>query len=259
MPESKTLLDVRNRLAASAGMLDRLLHDFKQPLNLVRLIAQDLRLDARKGRLELAEVPDQMGEIIGAVDDLVRSLNRLREFAPPGGSVVGSLACDVAAACRRAIARQRENWPQAEIDEILTAALPTVPGDPFYLEQAVWELVENALRAARPTGRAQATVEALRVDEEVHVRVTNRGEPIPSAVLDHLFEPFVSGEDGKAGLGLHLARTLIHDLGGRLELSMTGAEGTTFAVCLPLAPEDDTVEREGPDGGSAARRREPER
>jgi hypothetical protein len=58
--------------------LDRLLHDLKQPLNLVRVIAQDVRLDQRKARLDPATLPDRMLEIERAVDDVVQRLEGIR-------------------------------------------------------------------------------------------------------------------------------------------------------------------------------------
>jgi len=66
--------------ADAAARLDRLLHDLKQPLNLVRVIAQDVRLDERKGRLDRATLPDRMLEIERAVDDVVQRLGQLRAF-----------------------------------------------------------------------------------------------------------------------------------------------------------------------------------
>ncbi len=64
--------------------LDRLLHDLKQPLNLVRVIAQDVRLDERKGRLDLTALPARMLEIERAVDDVVERLDQIRVLL--GGS-----------------------------------------------------------------------------------------------------------------------------------------------------------------------------
>ena len=63
--------------SSRAGRVCRVLHDLKQPLNQIRVIAQDIRIDAKKERLDVASVPDSMKEIENAVDDLVNSLDRI--------------------------------------------------------------------------------------------------------------------------------------------------------------------------------------
>ena len=50
-------------LAASGRLLQRLLHDLKQPLNFIRVVAQDVRLDVERERLDLQALPASMSEI----------------------------------------------------------------------------------------------------------------------------------------------------------------------------------------------------
>jgi hypothetical protein len=58
--------------------LDRLLHDLKQPLNLARVVAQDLRLDAQRGRLVVERLPESLRAIEAAVDEAVEHIEQLR-------------------------------------------------------------------------------------------------------------------------------------------------------------------------------------
>jgi hypothetical protein len=69
--------------APDPTQLDQWLHDLKQPLNLVRVVAQDVRLDARKGRLDPATLPERMLEIERAVDDAVARLAAIRALLNP--------------------------------------------------------------------------------------------------------------------------------------------------------------------------------
>ncbi len=59
------------------AQLRPLLHDLKQPLNLIRVVAQEIRLDVRKGRLEAEALPERMLEIEHAVDQAVAAIDRL--------------------------------------------------------------------------------------------------------------------------------------------------------------------------------------
>lgn len=60
--------------------LDELLHDMKQPLNLIVVTAQDLRIDKRKQRLDIESLPEKMREIESAAKLLAEQLNLVRDF-----------------------------------------------------------------------------------------------------------------------------------------------------------------------------------
>jgi two-component system NtrC family sensor kinase len=67
------------------------------------------------------------------------------------------------------------------------------------------------------------------------LRVTDTGTGIPDSVLPHIFDPFFTTKRvGKGtGLGLSIVHGLVHEVGGRIEVT-TGPTGTTFAVQLPV-------------------------
>ena len=64
--------------ALNKTKLDGLLHDLKQPLNLIRVMAQEIKLDIAKDRLELQTLPENMKHIMEAVDETVNRIERLR-------------------------------------------------------------------------------------------------------------------------------------------------------------------------------------
>jgi len=70
---------------------------------------------------------------------------------------------------------------------------------------------------------------------EVH----NRGDPIAPETLPRIFEPFHSSQAeqarqrGNLGLGLFIAREIVHGHGGTISARSTLEEGTTFTVRLP--------------------------
>jgi signal transduction histidine kinase len=237
MTDAPGRTDTRARLAAAVVMLDRLLHELKQPLNLVRVVAQDVSLDAKKGRLDPDSIPQSMDEIIEAVDQLVICINRLRAFARPGRSDPVQQPMSVEQACRAAVQRIRESAPEAGVEAQFEADLPPVHGDPASLEQAVWELLDNALRASRhaPSGEPRAVLSVRRCDGAVVVTVSDPGGGVPEQVRSRMFEPFCSSRAEAGGLGLALAAALVRDLSGSLELSESGDQGSVLEIRLPPA------------------------
>lgn len=79
MTESKTTAEQSQGLAAVSTPLRNLLHELRQPLNVIRITAQGLRLDAAKSRLDVEALPETLREIEKAVDDLVARIDQFRE------------------------------------------------------------------------------------------------------------------------------------------------------------------------------------
>lgn len=106
--------------------------------------------------------------------------------------------------------------------------------DPFHLENAISNLLDNALKyggeavtlGLEPTGKA------------VQVSVTDNGGNIPRAQADKIFEKFYRVPSGNIhdvkgfGIGLYYTRTIVEKHGGRLTL-VTGTQLTRFTIHLP--------------------------
>jgi len=99
------------------------------------------------------------------------------------------------------------------------------------------ELVEvlNILlvNAARHAG-TPVRIEVVETGGQVRLSVSDRGPGIPDAFRRVMFERGARREDSPGqGLGLSIARDLVHDLGGTLALDVEGERGARFEVALP--------------------------
>jgi signal transduction histidine kinase len=110
-----------------------------------------------------------------------------------------------------------------------------VAGDAEQLHRALRNLVDNAVRHAR---RA-VTISVVAAGGEGHVVVGNDGPPIAAADRSKIFDRFVrlddsrSRQDGGAGLGLPIARDIVHAHGGTIIVD-DSADGATFRIRLPV-------------------------
>ncbi len=96
-------------------------------------------------------------------------------------------------------------------------------------------LYDNALHASAPRVPTITTRAYLESEGEVIVEVADDGPGVPAEIAGRIFEPLVSGRPGGSGLGLALARRIVHAHGGNLSLVEGGAhaEGAVFRVELP--------------------------
>lgn len=125
--------------------------------------------------------------------------------------------------------------------------LPAIDVDGTRMEQALGNLVSNALRYTPAGGRitlsAALDAQDMEVDDEmrkaVALKVTDTGVGIDYADLPLVFERFYRGdkarhEDGESGLGLPIVKSLVEAHGGRVSVHSAPGEGTTFTITLPI-------------------------
>ena len=119
------------------------------------------------------------------------------------------------------------------------AAAPVIRYSRVYLESILKNLVHNALKYRAPERPPVIRVQTRREGASVVLTVADNGRGIDlPRDQERLFQPFsrLTAEGQGAGLGLHMIRTLVQQRGGRLEVSSTLGQGTTFTVLLPEEP-----------------------
>jgi signal transduction histidine kinase len=120
----------------------------------------------------------------------------------------------------------------------LTAAidgdLPILEIDPIRIREVLANLVANALRHT-PAGGTVTVAGAVESGRWVRLEVRDTGRGIDPALLAHVFDRFVKGEDSRgSGLGLAIARQLVVAHGGEIAAESEPGAGTTIRVRLPI-------------------------
>jgi len=123
---------------------------------------------------------------------------------------------------------------EVDCDEALTAEV----NDPL-LEQAIVNLIDNAIKYSEPGGRV--AVSAARADGAVRISVRDEGCGIEKKYLPRLFERFYrvdkarSRKLGGTGLGLAIVKHICQAHGGRVSAESSPGKGSTFTIHLPAA------------------------
>jgi PAS domain S-box-containing protein len=107
--------------------------------------------------------------------------------------------------------------------------------DPHLLQQAVTNLLSNALKYSPQGGRITLTVGGN--GQELTIAIADQGIGIPEAELPHIFESFYRannvGNISGTGLGLAIAQAAVEQHSGRIEVHSVEGEGTTFTIHIP--------------------------
>lgn len=115
------------------------------------------------------------------------------------------------------------------------AEIPPVRCNAASINQALWEILSNAVDAM--DGPGVLTLGVRRDAGDVLVTIADTGHGIPAADLNQLFEPRLRPKEGRMGvsLGLPLAHKIIHEHGGRIQVASTVGSGATVTVRLPVS------------------------
>ena len=117
------------------------------------------------------------------------------------------------------------------------ARTPNVAVDADRFGEVLDNLLDNALRHTQPGEHVEVT--ARRDGDAVEITVTDSGEGIPREALTHVFERFYRADParprGGSGIGLTIARAIVHAHRGRIAVTSPGpGRGTRVAVRLPV-------------------------
>jgi len=117
--------------------------------------------------------------------------------------------------------------------EFHRAPLPLeVEHDSNQINQVLLNLLLNSIQSIDHRGKITVTVERHNLLAAISVADTGLG--IAAEHLPHIFRPFYTTKGNGTGLGLSLARRIVEEHGGRMEVSSTLGHGSTFTVFLPL-------------------------
>lgn len=201
--------EIRNPLAGIAGVID--------------IIGRDLPIDS-----PACEV---VKEVKQEAIHINRILTDLLETARP--KQPNFQRADVTATIQHAImfAREQATTREISIDFVAPEGFPLVEHDPAQIHQVLLNMLLNAIQAVDHKG--QIVVKLAVRNEYAAISIIDNGPGIAPETLKNIFRPFFTTKGHGTGLGLSLARRMIEDHGGRIEVSSAVGQGTTFVVLIP--------------------------
>ena len=219
------------RLSTIGQMMSGVVHEVRTPLATVVLTVEHAQRVLDKG----GDPRAQLSTVAREVDRAVEILSDILDFAKPS-------ALDLKPVALKHLLSSSLEALQIRFDErgIETSlksddALGVLASE-RHLQQVVTILLINALDAMPFGGRLDIAASAKR--GQTVVTITDTGVGIEPTALKGLFEPFATGraEHGGTGLGLNVARWIMHKHGGDVTIHSAGiGKGTTVTVTLQTA------------------------
>uniref|UniRef100_A0A7S0RFF1 histidine kinase n=1 Tax=Chlamydomonas leiostraca TaxID=1034604 RepID=A0A7S0RFF1_9CHLO len=216
-------------------------HELRTPLNAIIQLSHALARGAggqmmERGKSWLETISSSASHLLAIVNDILlmqaarASSITLRQEVVDLGGVIDSVLRTITPMTRKGVV----------MEKVVHEKLPPVVGDRRRLVQVLSNLVGNA---AKFTDKGKISVKAYpdRGARHVMVKVVDTGCGIPKDKLHVIFQAFQQGDMGKTrkhggvGLGLSIAKELVHSHGGLISVHSEGAgAGTSVVLKLPV-------------------------
>lgn len=226
-------LQRHERLSAMGELASGVAHEVRNPLNAIGVIAQRLQREFTP-----TEDGDEYGQLTRTVRDEVGRVNNIvrqfLELARPPALRLAATDLDALLAGTERVARHEAE--DRGVDLVTDVGdLGTARVDAEQLQQAILNLLVNAIDAAAGQAEANATVTVVgrRTEEGYTIAVTDTGPGIPATDRERIFDLYFTTKPAGTGLGLALVHRVVTEHGGRIDVDTDVGRGSTFTIRLP--------------------------
>jgi len=236
----RTQMSRAEHLATLGELATGLAHEIRNPLagiaGVIEIIGRDLPASS--------PACDMVKDVRLEINQINRILTDLLETARPHPPMMMRSNLNTTVEHAVMLARQQVLSQPIQIELLQAPDLPEVEHDSDQIHQVLLNLLLNAVQAIS-AGQDSAGSGTVRVqigskDSYARVTVTDTGRGIPEAQLSQIFRPFYTTRGNGTGLGLSLARRIIEEHHGAINVTSTVGKGSAFEVLIPFnapAPE----------------------
>jgi signal transduction histidine kinase len=224
-------------LAEVGTLTGGLAHEIKNPLSTVLLNLQLLQEDLDPNERDHAR-------IINRLNIVTREASRLRDILDDFLKYAGKIELRRQEVDLNDLLEELVDFfaPQAQLNRVQLRYKPNPAPlkasiDPRLIKQAVLNLMLNALQAMPNGGELiLSAAPAASGNPRAVIDVIDTGPGIPPDQAEKIFQAYYSTKKGGTGLGLAMARRIVHEHGGQIGVRSEPNKGSDFYIELPLQP-----------------------
>ena len=224
----RTQMSRAEHLATLGELATGLAHEIRNPLagiaGVVEIIGRDLPASS-PARAVVKDIRLEISQINHILTDLLQTA---RPHPPE------MRKSDLNTTVEHAVMLARQQALSRPIELVLkkNPELPEVEHDSDQIHQVLLNLLLNSIQAIE--GQGKITVDLEAGGDFAAITVSDTGRGIPPETLPNIFRPFYTTKGNGTGLGLSLARRIVEEHHGRIDVTSSVGRGTRFTVRLPL-------------------------
>ena len=227
-------LELKKMAAMRENFFTNITHEFRTPLTVILGLSRDLQEVDSVETKEKAQVIERQGKGLLALINQLLDISKVKSAVGrpdwKNGNIVAFLTMIVEGYHDYARSHNIDLQMFAE-GEIVMDFIPD------YVVKVMNNLLSNSFKFTPAYGKIRILVK--RVDEQLHIAVSDTGKGISKETLQHVFEPFYQDENNTqhvgSGVGLALVEQIIRAVNGSITVDSELGKGTTFHISLPVS------------------------
>ncbi|RII27763.1 MAG: hypothetical protein CXR31_05925 [Geobacter sp.] len=212
----------QGRQAAMGEMIGNIAHQWRQPLNTLGLIIQQMKYYYELGEFNGEFLESSTKKSMALIRHMSNTIEDFRDFFKPDKEMC---LFSINNAIKQSVALIDASFKAQFIGlEVDTSGDPIINGYTNEFSQAILNILVNArdVILERSVANGQVRIQSRMEDGNAVVIVSDNGGGIPDDIMEKIFDPYFTtkGPDRGTGIGLYMAKTIIErNMGGRLTVS----------------------------------------
>ena len=230
--EKDRILIIQGRQAVMGELIGNIAHQWRQPLNMLALLAQELPMSYQAGTFTKELLEANVTKTMEIIQQMSRTIEDFRSYSQPDREKIDFKVLQVIA---KTLSLLEESFKAHLIrTEIEQEGDPVINGYPNEYSQVLLNILSNARDAllARKVASPSIVIRVFCENGSTVVTVTDNAGGIPPEIIDKIFEPYFTtkGPEQGTGLGLFISKTIIEkNMNGVLSARNTGV-GAEFRI-----------------------------
>jgi len=230
--EKDRMLIIQGRQAVMGEMIGNISHQWRQPLNMLGLLSQELQATYKYGKFSTEYINDNVKKTMELIRHMSKTIDDFRSFSQSDKDKVDFNVLEM---IEKTLSLLEGSFKTHGISiEIKATGDPSISGYPNEFGQVLLNIVNNARDAllARKADSPTITIGLRTEAGKTVVTVIDNAGGIPEGIIDRVFDPYFTtkGPEKGTGIGLHMSKTIIEKhMNGTLSVRNVG-NGAEFRI-----------------------------
>ncbi len=225
----------QSRHAAMGEMISMIAHQWRQPITVISMVANNLLADVELEDIEPERLRQSADKVLNQTQHLSQTIDDFKNFFKPNKQVEMTLVSDVLEENFAIVGKSLENNNIViEKDYNCKTLIPLYSRE---LLQVFINIFKNAKEALLENEIKDPMISVLTHEDEtyVYISICDNGKGIAPAILKKIYDPYFSTKDEKigTGLGLYMSKTIVEKhLNGTIKANNRQEGGVCFKISL---------------------------
>lgn len=225
--EKDRILHYQSHHAAMGEMIDSIAHQWKQPINLIKMNVDILGYDYEDGLLDAEKIKEFQGKVFSQIDHMTNTLEEFRGFLRPDKEVT---AFNMEKTVKSALLLVQDEFIKHTIDtQVIVEEPMIVKGIKNEFKHVILNLLNNAKDAFVENNICDKKITISIYKDKIQIQDNAGG--IPEDVIGHIFEANITTKKHGTGIGLYMTKQIIEKLQGSIEVENKD-NGACFTIRL---------------------------